>query len=65
MRYFFTDENKNQLIYNPIHPQPDSDELCVKGYRIMLVHTRDRGPVIKVAPEGIITAGWVVGVEHL
>lgn len=40
-------------------PQPDTDELAAKGKRILLRH--DALTSFSVAEQGVLTAGWVIG----
>jgi len=47
--------------YRPCVPVADTDELAEKGRRLMVVHTYD-GPIIAVAQEGVMSAGWVIGI---
>jgi hypothetical protein len=48
--------------YIPIPPCPDDGGLADTGDRLMLRHHRDHDPELFVAPHGVITAGWVIGI---
>lgn len=47
--------------YEALTPGPDTDELAAKGERLMLKHRAHNGPIFFVAPKGVLTAGWAIG----
>ena len=57
--YFYKD-----VCYRAIRPQADTCELADEGRRILLYHDKKDGPILRVAEKGVLTAGWVVGVER-
>jgi|GEM_PF-6765282 hypothetical protein len=64
------------LGFIPVAPCPDTDELAERGERLILLigkqahmgisvgrETHDN--TVLVAPKGLLSAGWVIGVETL
>ena len=49
--------------YYPISPKPDTGELLQKCSRLMLRHDHDAAPTIFWADKGVLTAGWVIGLD--
>jgi len=49
--------------YTSCRPQPDTDELAEQGRRIVLYFGRDWAE-FRVAPQGVMYAGWVVATER-
>lgn len=53
--------NREYEVINP--PSADTDVLAKKGDRLIFHHLRSsQGSELKIAPEGVLTAGWVLGV---
>ena len=55
--------NGHSYLFVP--PQADSDELAARGHRVLLYLQAWQKPVFITAPQGVVTAGWVIGVDVL
>lgn len=47
--------------YTVVTPQADTDEIALKGDRLLLVHDQTQSHLM-IVPRGDLYAGWVVGV---
>jgi hypothetical protein len=52
--------------YTALPPQADDDGLARKGERVILFQLRSGGnqhiATLRVAPKGVVSAGWVIGI---
>lgn len=50
--------------YHPLTPGADTEELAMLGRRVMLFHGSHTFPdtSIEIVPQGVVTAGWVIGI---
>ena len=58
----FTLDGKGGRWYRPIPTQADNEELSKMGDRLILQHAHHADPSFHIADEGIVTAGYVIGI---
>lgn len=68
-KMFYGTQQWRDLPHNflAVRPQPDTDELCAKGHRLMIkfpIRWQPGEPVETIrAPTGVLAAGWVIGIQ--